>query len=77
MRLGQGRDNAKTFLIENPDIASEIAEKITAAVKNSGIENLPEAASEEQVIMPADPHDSKTDEAPKKRISIDVAVDDE
>ena len=28
IRLGQGRENAKTFLIENPDIAAEIDRKI-------------------------------------------------
>jgi recombination protein RecA len=28
IRLGQGRENAKTFLMENPDIAAEIDRKI-------------------------------------------------
>jgi recombination protein RecA len=28
LRLGQGRDNAKTFLRENPDLAEEIEAKI-------------------------------------------------
>ena len=28
LRLGQGRDNAKTFLRENPDLADEIEAKI-------------------------------------------------
>ncbi len=30
MKLGQGRDNSKTFLKENPDIANEIEQKIRA-----------------------------------------------
>jgi recombination protein RecA len=30
-RIGQGRENAKTFLKENPDIAHEIEDKIRAA----------------------------------------------
>jgi recombination protein RecA len=31
-RLGQGRNNSKAFLRENPDMATEIEEKIYAAV---------------------------------------------
>jgi recombination protein RecA len=30
MRLGQGRENARQFLCDNPDIAAEIAEKVLA-----------------------------------------------
>ncbi|HEV58002.1 MAG TPA: DNA recombination/repair protein RecA, partial [Phycisphaerales bacterium] len=30
-RLGQGRENAKTYLIENPDLMNEIEAKIRAA----------------------------------------------
>ncbi|GIX12626.1 MAG: hypothetical protein KatS3mg118_0585 [Paracoccaceae bacterium] len=30
-RIGQGRENAKNFLRENPEIASEIEDKIRAA----------------------------------------------
>ncbi|MGR3781221.1 MAG: recombinase RecA, partial [Albimonas sp.] len=30
-RIGQGRENAKTFLRENPDVAHEIEDKIRAA----------------------------------------------
>jgi hypothetical protein len=31
MRLGQGRENAKNFLGENPDLTTEIKEKILLA----------------------------------------------
>ena len=31
-RLGQGRENCKQFLLENPDIAAEIEEKIRMAL---------------------------------------------
>jgi recombination protein RecA len=30
-RIGQGRENAKTFLKDNPDIAFQIEDKIRAA----------------------------------------------
>ena len=31
-KIGQGRDNAKTYLLENPDVANEIEMKIRAKV---------------------------------------------
>lgn len=34
-RLGQGKDNARIFLENNPEIANEIQEKIRAAMKNA------------------------------------------
>lgn len=34
LRLGQGRDNAKSFLAENPDLAAEIEQKVRA---NAGL----------------------------------------
>ena len=32
-QLGQGRENAKTFLIENPEIMVEISERVWRTVK--------------------------------------------
>jgi len=43
VRLGQGRENSKTFLKENPDIAEEIEHKVKVEM---GLRK-PEAASEE------------------------------
>jgi recombination protein RecA len=43
VRLGQGRENAKTFLKENPEIAEEIEEKIRA---ETGVDGAGEAAGE-------------------------------
>ena len=41
-RIGQGRENAKKFLIENIDIAQEIEDKIRVAngLNNNSITNL-------------------------------------
>ena len=36
LRLGQGKENAKTFLTENPDVAEEIDQKIRAALEIPG-----------------------------------------
>jgi len=48
-RIGQGRDNAKTFLSEHPDIASEIE---TAIRKNAGL------ISEDLLVGPGEEEDS-------------------
>lgn len=77
LRLGQGRDNAKNFLLENPDIAEEIAAKIIEAAKKTNQQVLGSADNNENdkpEIMPVDAEPVAA--APKKRISIDVAVDD-
>jgi recombination protein RecA len=73
LRLGQGRDNAKQFLVENSSIADEIIEKILAAAKGEVTETV--AEDNDPVIMPVGA-DEPMETAPKKRISIDVAVDD-
>ncbi|MBR1739640.1 MAG: recombinase RecA [Ruminococcus sp.] len=36
MKLGQGRDNAKQFLLDNPDIMQEVEDKILAIIKDDG-----------------------------------------
>jgi len=48
MRLGQGRENARQFLRENPDITATIVEKIKSEVG----------------ILPVDGSDTKPDEEP-------------
>jgi recombination protein RecA len=48
-RLGQGRNNAKQFLVDNPELALEIETKVRAALGIDGEEPVPgaaEAASE-------------------------------
>src|SRR5262245_55669201 len=40
-RLGQGRNNAKQFLAENPEIAGEIEEKIRAALGIGAEDSIP------------------------------------
>jgi recombination protein RecA len=42
-KIGQGKDNAREFLRENPDIAHEVENKIRAAM---GVPLLPERAPE-------------------------------
>jgi recA bacterial DNA recombination protein. len=46
-RLGQGRENAKDFLRENPELTSEIEAKIRTGGGNGKAAPAPEAAAEE------------------------------
>ena len=64
-RLGQGRDNVKIILADNPDLANEIEAKIFAAANVNGAEEVA-------------PAPAPVEEAPKTRrkINIDVAVDE-
>ena len=46
LRLGQGKENSRLFLIENPDIADEIETRLRATLGLSGAEDAePEAAA--------------------------------
>jgi recombination protein RecA len=50
-RLGQGRNNSKAYLRENPDKTKEIEAKVYAAL---GVENGPAVAAVEAPVPPAD-----------------------
>ena len=45
-RIGQGKDNARKFLDQNPEIAAEIEAQVRAAAKPELLEEEPEAAFE-------------------------------
>ena len=51
LRLGQGRENAKQFLLDNPDVAGEIEKSIIDKARAEGLlptRETPAAAAEEQ-----------------------------
>ena len=48
LRLGQGRDAAKQFLAENPEICKEIQDKVMAKFKNSDAEPVAQIVSEDE-----------------------------
>ena len=68
LRMAQGRDNAKIFLSENPELFNEIHQKVLAAMNNNGAIEVEAEATAPEVVQEA--------KAPSSRISIDVAVDD-
>ncbi len=65
-RLGQGKENSKAVLIENPALAKEIEDKIIAFYNKTDDE------VEETPVVKEEPV-----KAPRRKISIDVAVDDD
>jgi recombination protein RecA len=60
LRLGQGRNNAKQFLAENPEVAAEIESKVLTAV---GVERDPAPAPIAAAEDPAE--EPPAEEAPK------------
>ena len=62
-RLGQGRDNVKVLLQDNPELAEEIMEKIMQAAAGMEVEIPQEPITRETV-------------ASRRKINIDVVVDE-
>ena len=70
-RLGQGRDNVKKLFEDNPELAEEIENKITAAFDEGN--TLPDSSDPDDMIeiMPEEPT-----ARPRKTVDIDIAVDE-
>jgi recombination protein RecA len=49
-QLGQGRENAKTFLIENPEIMVEISERVWRTVKPEPVDPMANVISLDEPI---------------------------
>ncbi len=91
-RLGQGRDNAREFLKAHEEIASEVEQKVLAAIKKDGNEKALAGKAATKAAAPADDSTltddaEMTDDAPKPakapartksapKANIDIAVDD-
>ena len=80
IRLGQGRDNAKIYFRDNPEVAAEVDAKIRAKLAET-------SAKAQHKLSPAKagPVLADTDEVPagktvkddaKPKVNIDIAVDD-
>lgn len=82
IRLGQGRDNSRNFLIEHPEIAGEIEKKVWAKVKEQKDEAVaarpaaPVAAPSAPTAEPAAPAKAKPASRASAKTNIDIAVDD-
>ncbi|WP_295421822.1 recombinase RecA [uncultured Subdoligranulum sp.] len=82
MRLGQGRDNAKQFLKEHPEVAGEIekivranADRLLAAGKKGSVKPLDPS----EIIRPAAPGEAPAAPAAKttgSEVDLDIMVDE-
>ncbi len=76
LRMAQGRDNAKIYLAENPEVFNEIYGKVMDAVMAKNADTVGAASGNAQEAGKED-FVPVEDAKPKgSRISIDVAVDD-
>ena len=73
IRLGQGRDNSRNFLMEHPDIAAEIEKKVWANVKGQKDETpIPAMPQTTEPTIPKAKAPTRT----TTKTNIDIAVDD-
>ena len=73
VKIGQGRDNAKEYFANNPDIAEEVAAKIMAAYKASKEGKPAEAAAEKPAKKAPAKASSKAND---DDISLDITAED-
>lgn len=69
-RLGQGRDNTKTMLVENPQLMVEIEGKVIASMTGG------DTSAEDKAKVKVEEHVPAEVEKSIPKINIDVAVDD-
>ena len=80
IRLGQGRDNAKNYFKDNPEVAAEVNEKIRAKLAEASAKAQHKAGGTKaeptvsEVEETSEAKDVKSGAKPK--INIDIAVDD-
>ena len=74
---GSGRDNAKTYLTENPDVFEDIYNKVMSAIMSNGNDDTADDEGGSSAFADT-VNDTPLAEEKKasSRISIDVAVDD-
>ena len=69
-KIGQGRDKAKDFLAQNPEVAEEVEEKIKEAMKT-----VSEKKSAPSPTVPTEKSEPAA-AAPSRRVSLSVTADD-
>lgn len=75
-RLGQGRDNVKTFLAENQDLASEVEAIVRENIVKLYTKNAPASASPAKPVEVAAPAPPTPSKGRGKAANIDISADD-
>ncbi len=80
VRLGQGRDNVKEFLKQNPELALEIEEKIFALVEQTKQKSASKLSAKDEKANTEEPvQESEVQEKPKtsrrRNANIDINVE--
>ncbi len=73
-RIGQGRDNAKLFLRENPDVAEELEKKIRENFDK--LREMDSKVSKPKKTAAAAAKDEEPEQPVKPAVSLDVSADD-
>ncbi len=72
-RIGQGRDNVKQLLLDNPELMKELEEKITVAMAEKTGKTETKAAAP---AAPTAPVEEAEEPRRRKKVNIDIAVDE-
>ena len=72
-RIGQGRDNVKQLLLDNPELMKELEEKITVAMAEKTGKTETKATAP---AAPAAPVEEAEEPRRRKKVNIDIAVDE-
>lgn len=75
-RIGQGRDNAKKYLQDNPEIFEEVAELVRANSGSLYAKNTPKGSDPQPVVVAAETPAASVSAAAAKA-DIDITVDDD
>jgi recombination protein RecA len=73
-RIGQGRDNVKQLLLDNPELMKELEEKITALMAEKTAKVETKASAPAPVAAPAE--EASEEPRRRKKVNIDIAVDE-
>ena len=76
LRLGQGRDNAKQYFVDHPELADEVEEKIMAALRESSNVGKKATKTDAEPAGEVTVAEEPAPVAARPKIDIDVAVDD-
>lgn len=76
-KLAQGRDAAKSVILDNPELADELEAKIMEALRGSAGDDLQRKAAAAPAVSAKGDEDQADDEAPRDPEELDLDLDDD